>query len=122
MSLLFTAKLQDSECIFITGSERFCSYSGYASTFQFKGSFIDTTPRSNNKVIIIFFSHFWKKCRDEKNRRKTTIVAMDALFFGSTNEVRMTQYKLSNVLRELNKAYCGFSDPDYTKVATGNWG
>lgn len=34
---------------------------------------------------------------------------MDALYFGMVPSVRMTQFKMENVLRELNKAYLGFS-------------
>lgn len=35
-------------------------------------------------------------------------------------ESRITQYKKENILRELNKAYCGFSNPDFKKISTGN--
>jgi len=41
-SLLFTAELQPTECLIIKGSERFCNYTGYASTFDFGGPYYET--------------------------------------------------------------------------------
>ena len=66
---------------------------------------------------------------DEKNRRCVSIVAIDAIPFSyqGTN----SQYFKGNILRELNKAYCGFSfqtpndkpsDRTLAALATGNWG
>lgn len=45
VSLLFTARLEDNECVFIKGTERFCNYNGYSQSFEFKGSYVDTTPK-----------------------------------------------------------------------------
>ena len=59
---------------------------GYASTFQWRGKFIDRT-RS-----------------DSWGRKCVEVVAMDALRF----PVSIKQYSWKNVLRELNKAYCAF--------------
>lgn len=65
---------------------------------------------------------------DEKNRRCVSIVAIDAIPFsyGGTD----SQYFKGNILRELNKAFCGFSfetpndklDGRLAPLATGNWG
>lgn len=88
----------------IIGPERFSNYTGYSDTFSFAGDFVDTTPRD----------HF--------GRRKTFIVAIDALKLTSSNSD--SQYHPDYLERELNKAYCGFSSklmPDLP-VATGSWG
>ncbi|ELR17423.1 poly(adpribose) glycohydrolase, putative [Acanthamoeba castellanii str. Neff] len=108
-SLLFTARLQDNECLLITGAERYSKYTGYAKTFRYAGDYEDQTPR------------------DELGRRRTQVIAMDALFFGSYSIGRLAQYRLENIERELNKCYVTFSTPsipplDTTPVATGNWG
>ncbi|GAB6028370.1 hypothetical protein CHUAL_002538 [Chamberlinius hualienensis] len=104
---LFSEHLLDNECIVIKGVERYSKSKGYAKSFQFDGNFIDTTPR------------------DEWGRRYTALVALDATRFGS-KKAKMEQHKLSCILREVNKAYCGFccNTPKnhLEAVATGNWG
>jgi len=104
ISRLFTAELQDTECLIITGAERYNTYTGYSDTFRFNGNFIDTTPR------------------DEQNRRMTTIVAIDALVIKEDQH----QYFPASIVRELNKAFCGFVDlyspPPLAPIATGHWG
>jgi hypothetical protein len=47
---------------------------------------------------------------------------MDALYFGMVPSVRLTQFKTENILRELNKAFLGFScveDNNDLPIATG---
>lgn len=103
VSKLFTECLDDGEALIITGTEQFNSYVGYASSFQFAGDFNDTTPL------------------DECNRRKTRIVAIDALPYRNYYE----QFKEENLKRDINKAYVGFAnndDTDRQPVATGLWG
>uniref|UniRef100_A0A8C7NQJ6 poly(ADP-ribose) glycohydrolase n=2 Tax=Oncorhynchus mykiss TaxID=8022 RepID=A0A8C7NQJ6_ONCMY len=106
VSRLFTEKLGDNECLFITGSQQFSHYSGYSDTFKWEGP-----HRDNFK-------------RDEWQRLHRQIVAMDALHFRHQRE----QYNMKQVTRELNKAYCGFKADDNTypdflpDIATGNWG
>ncbi|EPS57489.1 hypothetical protein M569_17327, partial [Genlisea aurea] len=95
VSMLFLPAMGDNETIEIIGSERYSSHAGYASSFRFSGDF---TGRS----------------------RKTRIVAMDALCFPGAK-----QYKVEYLLRECNKALCGFSTTTASPsigVATGNWG
>lgn len=82
-SRLFTEVLGDNECLLIMGCERFNHYRGYASTFEWTGDCIDQTPR------------------DESNRRKCTIVAIDAIHFSS----RGAQYTEEMIQRELNKVF-----------------
>ena len=103
--------MEELESILITGAEQFSSYKGYGGKFTFTGPYKDT-----NKV-------------DESKRHSVSIVAIDAIpFMYSSSEV---QFQKQSILRELNKAYCGFShlvtgDDASTgtcvSVATGNWG
>lgn len=100
---LFTECLADGEALIISGTEQFNSYRGYASSFQFAGDFVDSTPQDDC---------FRKKCR---------IVAIDALCYKNYNE----QFREWNLVREINKAYVGFTknyDGDQSKIATGLWG
>lgn len=100
---LFTEKLQNDECLVITGAQQYSKYSGYSDTFEWAGPYEDKTPR------------------DKWRRLCTEIVAIDALKFSSYQE----QFKDSVLDRELKKAFCGFrsdSPPGLTAVATGNWG
>lgn len=101
---LFTERLDETEALIITGCERFSKHEGYAETFQWVSNFSDTTAR------------------DSYGRRYCTVVAVDALNFCNAN----TQYTVSRINRELNKAYAGFSwgvsNGSRAAVATGDWG
>lgn len=83
--MFFLPSMDDNEAIEIVGSERFSSYTGYASSFRFSGDYMDRTDA------------------DTFGRRKTRIVAIDAIC-----SPRMRQYELKCLLREVNKAFCGF--------------
>ncbi|KAK3444344.1 hypothetical protein EUGRSUZ_A00416 [Eucalyptus grandis] len=87
VSMLFLPALADNEAIEIVGTERFSNYTGYASSFKFSGDYID------------------KKDTDRMGRHRTRIVAIDALC-----RPGIKQYELQLLLREINKAFCGFSD------------
>ncbi|OVA18990.1 Poly(ADP-ribose) glycohydrolase [Macleaya cordata] len=87
VGMLFLPSMEDNEAIEIVGAERFSNYSGYASSFRFSGDYLD------------------KKLVDCMGRRKTRIVAIDALC-----SPRMRQYRVEYLLRETNKAFCGFFD------------
>jgi len=63
--------------------ERFSDYSGYADSFEWKGVHLDVTPV------------------DENNRRYTTVVAIDALYYSDPK----TQFKIKNLRRELHKVF-----------------
>ncbi|XP_038152580.1 poly(ADP-ribose) glycohydrolase [Cyprinodon tularosa] len=103
VSRLFTEKLDDKECLIITGTQRFSCCDGLSDRFQWVGPFDDKLERDD-----------WK-------RLKRQILAIDALHFRHPKE----QYSMEKVRRELNKAYCGFKgqpgceEPD---IATGKWG
>ncbi|XP_060861431.1 poly(ADP-ribose) glycohydrolase [Metopolophium dirhodum] len=105
VSQLFSEKMLHTEAIIITGVERFSDYSGYANSFEWKGVHLDVTPV------------------DDNNRRYTTIVAIDALYYNDPKN----QFKTKNLRRELHKSFAGFSwgqDSECSDVAiaTGNWG
>ncbi|KAK5649231.1 hypothetical protein RI129_000260 [Pyrocoelia pectoralis] len=103
VSRLFTEQLGATEALIIIGAERYSKYTGYGETFTWAGNYNDTTPYDNF------------------GRRRTSIVAIDALYFGNPQE----QYSSSCILREINKAYVGFHsrlDTQLPAVATGNWG
>ncbi|KAG8369344.1 hypothetical protein BUALT_Bualt14G0001600 [Buddleja alternifolia] len=85
ISMLFLPSMADNEAIEIVGTERFSNYTGYASSFCFSGDYMD--PKNIDKM----------------GRRKTRIIAIDALCRPGNR-----QYKLEYLLRETNKAFCGF--------------
>ncbi|KAI7748043.1 hypothetical protein M8C21_028547 [Ambrosia artemisiifolia] len=86
--MLFLPCMADNEAIEVVGAERFSQYTGYASSFRFCGDFVD------------------KKDTDSMGRRKTRIIAIDALVNPGKR-----QYRHEFLVREVNKAFCGFSDP-----------
>ncbi|XP_014238477.1 poly(ADP-ribose) glycohydrolase [Trichogramma pretiosum] len=104
VTMLVAEALEDTEALIIKGVERYSKYKGYSNTFIWDGDFIDETPR------------------DSSGRLKTCIVAIDALQFDQPK----VQFTMGNVIRELNKAYVGFSteiaSTNLPAVATGNWG
>ncbi|XP_070781013.1 poly(ADP-ribose) glycohydrolase [Enoplosus armatus] len=102
VSRLFTEKLDDNECLIITGSQQFSCCSGFGDTFEWAGPHEDTLDR------------------DKWNRLQRQVLAIDAVNFKN----RRDQYNMRKVTRELDKAYCGFkgqgsNEPD---IATGKWG
>ncbi|KAJ8418233.1 hypothetical protein AAFF_G00139420 [Aldrovandia affinis] len=89
----------------VKGTEQYSKYTGYAETYKWKESHKDETPR------------------DDWHRKCTEIVALDALKFRRF----LDQFDPGKMVRELNKAYCGFVRPGVPRqnlcaVATGNWG
>ena len=114
VSLLFCEEMDENEAILIRGAEQFSSYAGYGGRFKYVGAYADTNPI------------------DERNRRCVSIAAIDAIpvsFGGSL------QFNKPDIVRELDKAYCGFSftipgdrthsdasPGELVPVATGNWG
>ncbi|XP_018570201.1 poly(ADP-ribose) glycohydrolase [Anoplophora glabripennis] len=103
ISRLFVEQLGDHEAVVVTGPERYSRYSGYGDTFKWEGNVQDSTPH------------------DEYGRRRTSICIIDATHFNKP----IDQFYPSAILRELNKAYVGFSSREkdnLAPVATGNWG
>ncbi|XP_029636415.1 poly(ADP-ribose) glycohydrolase isoform X1 [Octopus sinensis] len=106
ISRLFTECLEKEECLIVKGFERFSAYSGYASTFLWKGDFQDKTVRNS-----------W-------GRHVSQLSCIDAMVVSNYKN----QFQQQNIIRELNKAYCGFhdhlqQDAGYLPaVCSGNWG
>jgi len=104
---LISEIMREDEAILIQGAERYCEYSGYRSDFLFKGPHVHAVQLNEEKVL---------------NRE---ILAIDALSFRST---QIPEYSSQGILRELNKAYVGFSASDdlgnkeKKDIATGRWG
>ncbi|KAL8479213.1 hypothetical protein ACS0TY_026183 [Phlomoides rotata] len=100
-SMLFLSSMADNEAIEIIGAERFSNYTGYAKSFRFSGDHVD------------------QKSVDSMGRRKTRIVAIDALC-----DTGNRQYRCGFLLRETNKAFCGFFDhqkhQEYQKIFVQN--
>eukprot|EP01103_Thecamoeba_quadrilineata_P010971 TRINITY_DN2511_c0_g1_i1.p1 TRINITY_DN2511_c0_g1~~TRINITY_DN2511_c0_g1_i1.p1 ORF type:complete len:339 (-),score=35.09 TRINITY_DN2511_c0_g1_i1:551-1567(-) len=96
VSMLFCPAMADNEAIIISGAERFSSYRGYGTSFEFTG------PHHSHVDVS-----------------KTHIIAIDALVAYSKN-----QFDKEIIDRELTKAYVGFRDlskDDQPLIATGNW-
>lgn len=92
VAIMFMEALQENECIVARGIERFSSYAGYGKTFEFTGDFKDRSQRDENGDFL------------------TTVVAIDAKQFKSS--FIEAQYEESAVVRELNKAFVGFCNPE----------
>lgn len=113
--------MDELESILIAGAEQFSSYSGYGGTFAYAGPHEDKNPA------------------DEHKKRCVSIIAIDATPFMDDSFDRVfqepphedVQFQKKSILRELNKAYSGFtcriagddlSAGKMAPVATGNWG
>ena len=53
---LFTERLEDNECLIVTGPERFSNYCGYASSFRWYGNHIDKAPR-----YVMRYRHLYQR-------------------------------------------------------------
>ena len=112
ISMLLCEEMDHYESILISGADQFSQHSGYGGSFKCIG-------RSDGKLSV-----------DDRNRSCVSIVAIDAIPFGGY-EGESSQYSRAAVIRELNKAYCGFGfaipgddvqSGERVPVATGNWG
>ena len=103
VAMLIVEKLEDDECLIMTGCEKFSSYSGYSKSFKFKGNYID------------------KSSRDKLGRKHIQWIAMDAQSYHTNPEL---QFEAKNIIRDLNKSYCAFSasKTNQSAIVTGNWG
>lgn len=78
---LFTEKLGPKECLLVAGCERYNTFSGNGPTFRWQGAYKDSTPF------------------DDFGRRKSCIVAIDALYYKEPRD----QYLDKLMLLELDK-------------------
>ena len=105
--LFLPNSLKDNEAMVVSSFERFSDYDGCDRSFMFIGRFKDQSPQKN--VLIALNTH-------------------------SYADNRQRQYQRLHMLRDINKAYAGFSQlplKSQSKVrnnsapiaiATGNWG
>ncbi|VDK34806.1 unnamed protein product [Taenia asiatica] len=108
--LLFIEAMDDHEALIIEGAERFSRYTGYGATFKWAGDFNEAVDGKN--------------ARDKDDRWMGAITAIDALPFATG----IPQFEGKYIRRELDKAYCGFTDllapyralPNV--VVSGHWG
>jgi poly(ADP-ribose) glycohydrolase len=114
VSCLLCEAMAKDEAILITGAEQFSSYKGYGGNFTYAGPFTDANPLD---VLM--------------NRASVSIVAIDAIPAAWLPGGASYQFEEAAILREVSKAYCGFSfqvvgdtsgGTSRVPVATGNWG
>ena len=119
-----------NESIIILGSFQYFNYSGYGSKFTFKGKrLIYESPNQYNYCKIPYLINN----NDNAIRVLSIIVAIDATNF----EDPKSQYTQESMLREIKKAYVGFSTPNsiiydnnnnnnkninINSISTGKWG
>jgi len=108
VSLIITESMLDHEAVMIIGAERYSNYSGYSDQFKYAGVYKDQTQL------------------DDYKRKDTAILAIDAIDFSRASSAKV-QFKMERILREVNKAFVGFSvsgiDNQQKKlVSTGRWG
>ncbi|KAH3743654.1 Poly (ADP-ribose) glycohydrolase (PARG) [Pelomyxa schiedti] len=99
VGLLFSQTMEDNEAIIITGCKQVIKYTGYLYSFQMAGVFSPTS----------------RKFKAEPPH----IIAIDAVTSG--------QFDDDLLIRDLNKAYIGFSGipgstPPAQTITTGGWG
>jgi hypothetical protein len=129
--LLVTERMEDRESVLITGAERFSNYKGYASTFEFDGDHNDVAANDVAGVTV----ESTDPLSSVEFRRRTTITAMDALYYGSRQYTQ--QFSSDRIRRELDKARVAFQQRSEAGdggdlsgvfahpakwIATGNWG
>jgi poly(ADP-ribose) glycohydrolase len=107
VTMVFCKVMKDNEAFVIRGARRVAEYRGYAWEFRYTKKYEEI-----NDV-------------DSRGYIKNTFVAIDALMFPNFNE----QFEDHFIIRELTKAYAGFSlnksFKDITKklpIVTGKWG
>jgi len=127
LSLLFFQKMDPHESIAIIGAKQFAASTGYRQSFKFVGPY--KKPRTKEqKEETLLEEEKENKIEDEEDTVANVCVAIDAIIANSVD-----QYSHYYILREVIKAYSGFSihenvwtyDKKDTKprvIATGNWG
>lgn len=103
--------MEPNDAIVVHGFRQYCQYQGYSDTFNFHGVHNDRTP------VDIY------------NKLGSCMIALDALDFSCFVSTEL-QYEQSFLLREIHKAYVGFSIKEWIeedkinskKIITGKWG
>jgi len=105
-SLIYCPVLGARETLTILGAERISKYSGYGSSVQYMGDFVDTVGQGYSKD-------------------NTEVMAQCACIFidASDKTANYSQF-IEMFYRDLNKVYCGFSSVKMSpgsQIAVGNW-
>ncbi|CAD8197421.1 unnamed protein product [Paramecium octaurelia] len=100
IAVLFSKVLSKTEVIIIKNTIRYCDYLGYGYSFHF----VQREPSNLNQNILV----------------------LDALYYGDYSTL---QFESKSILREINKAFIGFSLSQSAKeedfllpISTGKWG
>ncbi|KAL1515239.1 hypothetical protein AB1Y20_001873 [Prymnesium parvum] len=102
VSRLLAEPLLDNEALLMRGFERYCRYTGYASSFAYAGPYDDEAVLRGEQMFLL---------------------AIDATNF--SRQQRLLQFEDAALEREVNKAYVGFAasdSPEGAPICTGNWG
>ena len=108
-AMLLFEILEDYEAVLYLGCERYNSIKGYGEKAKFKENFID------NSSVDVF------------EKKDVCIVGIDSIDFSLLKDIR-AQYRKHYILRDINKAYIGFTGSDLMNdkpkktIATGKWG
>ena len=103
---LFFPAMKPNEAIAVIGAEQFSKHTGYAANLGYGGTYVDPSPTLKNGILGSY------------------IVAIDAFDFRLSDDWKQ-QYRDTLILRELTKAWAGFSIIEVEtpeNLATGNWG
>ncbi|XP_033761051.1 LOW QUALITY PROTEIN: uncharacterized protein LOC117342872 [Pecten maximus] len=87
-SMLFMEYMEENEAIIIKGFEQFSATQGYAGSLLYLGPYADPATRDENGILM------------------TTLCAIDAVSYRNDQQVQYSDYMF---VRDLNKAYVGFS-------------
>lgn len=102
VSRLIFPMMEDDEAILIIGAEQFSTHTGYASSLEYAGPYMDSTQVQNGCM-------------------SSYVVAIDAMDLRMRNFDE--QYEATSIVRELTKSWAGFGIAEApASVATGNWG
>ncbi|KAA6401416.1 MAG: putative cathepsin B4 cysteine protease [Streblomastix strix] len=90
--------MDHNEAILVEGAERFSKYKGYSRTFQYDGDYRENEEIQENGILT------------------SRYIVMDALYFSyyqlqqfSEGDDLHNQWSVQSIVRELNKAFVGFS-------------
>lgn len=104
---LFMDVLGDDECVHITGYKQFNDTQGYGSRVYGKRTEADLFQ--------------WKSNHTESTRKEERrMIVMDAILYPYGKD--WVQFSMTNINRELHKAYVAFDTGDDRPISTGHWG
>ena len=139
VSMLLSDSLGDGEAVVVTGLGRYGRYNGYSRGLEYAGDSLEgegdggdgedgedidnTQILDDEELSMEERAHPPAPAPDPERRFGHCITAIDAIEF-STRAAQLSQFRMLHILRELNKAYIGFSPVDgtTTPLATGRWG